>query len=51
MGTLSGDPDQEYFVDGTTDELITDLGRNACLRAEIFLSGVRIRVSVRQAQC
>jgi TolB-like protein len=26
-GALSGDPDQEYFVDGTTDELITDLAQ------------------------
>ena len=27
QGTPSGDPDQEYFVDGTTDELITHLAQ------------------------
>jgi hypothetical protein len=44
-GVLSGDPDQEYSVDVTTDELTTGSHRNACSRArtEIFLSGVPIR--------
>lgn len=27
MDNLSGDPDQEYFVDGMTDDLITDLSK------------------------
>jgi hypothetical protein len=30
-GVLPGDPDQGYFVDGMTDELIAELRRNACL--------------------
>ena len=29
---LSGDPDQEYFADGMTEELITDLGKISALR-------------------
>jgi TolB-like protein/DNA-binding winged helix-turn-helix (wHTH) protein len=29
---LSGDKDQEYFADGMTDELITDLGQMSALR-------------------
>ena len=29
---LSGDPEQEYFADGMTDELITDLGKISALR-------------------
>jgi TolB-like protein/DNA-binding winged helix-turn-helix (wHTH) protein/tetratricopeptide (TPR) repeat protein len=28
MANLSGDPDQEYFADGMTDALITELARN-----------------------
>jgi TolB-like protein len=42
LGTLSGDPDQEYFVDGTTDELITDLAQKCILttRAVLKRAGV-----------
>ena len=29
---LSGDPEQEYFADGMTEELITDLGKISALR-------------------
>lgn len=32
LDNLSGDPTQEYFTDGLTDELITDLARNATIR-------------------
>ena len=32
LENLSGDPDQEYFVDGMTDELITDLAQIHSLR-------------------
>ena len=32
LENLSGDPDQEYFADGLTDDLITDLGQIATLR-------------------
>jgi TolB-like protein len=30
--SLSGDASQDYFADGMTDELITDLGRISALR-------------------
>ncbi len=32
LQNLSGDPEQEYFADGLTDELITDLGKISSLR-------------------
>jgi TolB-like protein/DNA-binding winged helix-turn-helix (wHTH) protein/Flp pilus assembly protein TadD len=32
LENLSGDPGQEYFTDGMTDELITDLGQISALR-------------------
>jgi len=32
LENLSGDPEQEYFADGMTDELITNLGRISALR-------------------
>jgi DNA-binding winged helix-turn-helix (wHTH) protein len=32
LKNLSGDKDQEYFADGMTDELITDLGQMSALR-------------------
>jgi TolB-like protein/DNA-binding winged helix-turn-helix (wHTH) protein len=32
LANLSGDPSQEYFADGVTDELITMLARNTSLR-------------------
>jgi len=32
LANLSGDPEQEYFVDGMTDELIADLGQIEALR-------------------
>ena len=32
LANLSGDPSQDYFADGMTDELITMLARNTSLR-------------------
>ena len=32
LENLSRDPDQEYFADGVTDELITNLGKIGALR-------------------
>ena len=32
LDNLSGDPSQDYFVDGMTDELITDLAKIKSLR-------------------
>lgn len=32
LANLSGDPQQEYFADGMTDELITDLAKSSGLR-------------------
>src|SRR5262249_53697965 len=32
LDNLSGDPNQEYFADGMTDELITMLAKNSTLR-------------------
>ncbi len=32
LNNLSGDPEQEYFADGMTDELITDLSKISALR-------------------
>jgi DNA-binding winged helix-turn-helix (wHTH) protein len=32
LENLSGDPEQEYFADGLTDSLITDLGKMSTLR-------------------
>ncbi len=32
LQNLSGDPDQEYFAEGFTDELITDLGKAGAVR-------------------
>jgi TolB-like protein len=32
LDNLSGDPGQEYFADGMTDELTTKLAKNSTLR-------------------
>jgi TolB-like protein len=32
LESLSGDAAQDYFADGMTDELITDLGKISALR-------------------
>src|ERR1039457_2512142 len=40
---LSGDPAQEYFADGMTDELITDLGRISQMRVISSSSAARYK--------
>jgi adenylate cyclase len=32
LANLSGDPEQEYFADGMTEELITDLSKIGSLK-------------------
>ena len=43
--TILLDPSPEFPISYFADETIDDSRRNACLRAEIFLSRVRIRTS------
>jgi TolB-like protein/DNA-binding winged helix-turn-helix (wHTH) protein/Flp pilus assembly protein TadD len=43
LDNLSGDPSQEYFVDGMTDELITDLAKVAALRVTSRTSVMRYK--------
>jgi TolB-like protein/DNA-binding winged helix-turn-helix (wHTH) protein/Tfp pilus assembly protein PilF len=43
LENLSGDPQQEYFVDGMTDELITTLGRLGGLRVVSRTSVMRYK--------
>jgi TolB-like protein/DNA-binding winged helix-turn-helix (wHTH) protein/Tfp pilus assembly protein PilF len=43
LANLSGDPEQEYFVDGMTDELITDLARLGNVRVVSRTSVMRYR--------
>ena len=43
LENLSGDPQQEYFVDGMTDELITTLGRLSGLRVVSRTSVMRYK--------
>src|ERR1700745_3916386 len=47
LGNLSGDPSQDYFAEGMTDELITDLGQISTLRV-ISRSSVMTYKSVRK---
>jgi len=43
LDNLSGDPSQDYFVDGMTDELITDLAKISALRVTSRTSVMRYR--------
>jgi TolB-like protein/DNA-binding winged helix-turn-helix (wHTH) protein/tetratricopeptide (TPR) repeat protein len=43
LANLSGDPSQEYFVDGITDELITDLAQVDALRVVSHTSVMRYK--------
>jgi len=43
LDNLSGDPSQEYFVDGMTDELITDLAKVGALRVTSRTSVMRYK--------
>jgi TolB-like protein/DNA-binding winged helix-turn-helix (wHTH) protein/Tfp pilus assembly protein PilF len=51
LENLSGDPEQEYFADGMTDQLITELGQISALKVISRASVMRykeIRKSVRE---
>jgi TolB-like protein/DNA-binding winged helix-turn-helix (wHTH) protein/Flp pilus assembly protein TadD len=43
LDNLSGDPSQDYFVDGMTDELITDLAKISTLRVTSRTSVMRYK--------
>ena len=43
LANLSGDPSQDYFADGITDELTTDLARISSLRVISEISAMRYR--------
>jgi TolB-like protein/DNA-binding winged helix-turn-helix (wHTH) protein len=43
LANLSGDPAQEYFADGMTDELTTDLAKISALRVTSRTSAMRYR--------
>ena len=43
LANLSGDPSQEYFADGMTDELTTDLAKISALRVVSRTSAMRYR--------
>lgn len=43
LANLSGDPEQEYFTDGMTDELITDLARLGSVRVISRTSSMRYK--------
>ncbi|MGH9782659.1 MAG: winged helix-turn-helix domain-containing protein, partial [Terriglobia bacterium] len=43
LENLSGDPEQEYFADGMTDALITELGQSSTLRVTSRTSIIRYK--------
>jgi len=43
LANLSGDPQQEYFADGMTEELITNLGKISALRVISRTSGMQYK--------
>ena len=45
LRNLSGDPDQEYFVDGMTEALITDLSKIKTLRVIARSSAMQFKGS------
>ena len=47
LANLSGDPSQEYFADGMTDELITELAKDRSLRVVSRTSAMRYKGAVR----
>jgi TolB-like protein/Tfp pilus assembly protein PilF len=50
LANLSGDPEQEYFADGMTDALITDLGKISALRVISRTSVMRYKGTKKPAQ-
>jgi len=50
LANLSGDPEQEYFADGMTDALITDLGKISALRVISRTSVMRYKDTKKPAQ-
>ena len=50
LANLSGDPEQDYFADGMTEALITDLGKIAALRVISRRSVMRYRGSDKSLQ-
>jgi eukaryotic-like serine/threonine-protein kinase len=50
LENLSRDPDQEYFADGMTDELITELARIRALRVISRTSTMRYKQSTKNLQ-
>jgi TolB-like protein/DNA-binding winged helix-turn-helix (wHTH) protein/Flp pilus assembly protein TadD len=50
LENLSGDPQQEYFADGMTEELITDLGKISALRVTSRQSIMRYKDSKKPLQ-
>ena len=46
LANLSGDPQQEYFADGMTDELITDLAKSSGLRVISRTSVMRYKNTI-----
>jgi TolB-like protein/DNA-binding winged helix-turn-helix (wHTH) protein/tetratricopeptide (TPR) repeat protein len=47
LENLSREPDQEYFADGMTDELIAELARNPALRVISRTSAVRYKATTK----
>jgi TolB-like protein len=47
LTNLSGDPTQEYFADGMTDELITELAKDRSLRVVSRTSAMRYKGTLR----
>jgi TolB-like protein/DNA-binding winged helix-turn-helix (wHTH) protein/Tfp pilus assembly protein PilF len=49
LANLSGDPEQEYFADGMTDELITEIAQVGSLRVTSRTSSMRYKGTARTA--
>ncbi len=48
LANLSGDPQQDYFADGMTDELVTQLGRISALRVVSRTSSMTYKATNKQ---
>src|SRR5262249_58143662 len=49
LANLSGDPAQEYFADGMTDELITEIAQVGSLRVTSRTSAMRYKATAKTA--